>query len=276
MQQCQNCFGTNMKKLFSVNHCEIEMCSSCGFVEMTHCTKRFEYTEKYFQNSKYDDKKSLKKELRRRRRLLETVIPKGSVLDFGCAAGEFVEYIMDAYEVKGCDVSEEAIRLGIERNQTLSEHIWSGKEETLKGTFQAICMWDVIEHLDKPHNVVQSLCNHLENGGYLLISTPNIGAGFARLTRKKWPFMTPPEHVSFFNKKSMKIFAEKQNLQIIEWKSKGKWVNVGFIFYKLHRVAPAIVSAKMVKRIQRSFLARLNCYVPTKDIQYVTLKKCKK
>lgn len=273
MGQCQNCFGRNMKMLFSVNHCKIETCLECGFVGMTNCAREFVYTENYFQNSKYDDKKSLAKELKRRRSILESSIPNGAVLDFGCAAGEFVEYIINSYEAQGCDVSPEAIQLGIKRNKRLEKHIWSGKEDTIKGIFQAICMWDVIEHLEEPHKVVSSLCEHLDEGGYLLLSTPNIGAGFAKLTRKRWPFMTPPEHISFFNKKSMKVFAKKQKLEIISWKSRGKWVNLGFIFYKLHRVVPSLVTEKMVRRIQNSFISKMNCYVPTMDIQYVILRK---
>lgn len=62
-------------------------------------------------------------------------------------------------------------------------------------------------------------------------------------------------------------------MEIVEWSSKGKWANVGFILYKFNRVSDIKIPDKIINIFQTTFLSKWNIYVPTGDIQYVVLKK---
>ena len=50
----------------------------------------------------------------------------------------------------------------------------------------------------------------LKPGGTLVLSTPDIGAITARVMRTRWAFMTPPEHLGFFNASSLSFMLERQ------------------------------------------------------------------
>lgn len=139
--------------------------------------------------------------------------------------------------------------------------------------YDAICMWDVIEHIDDPKNAIENLKGLVKSNGYIFISTPNIGAVFSKIMKSKWPFMTPPEHMSFFDKKSMLRLARECNLEVIESRSKGKWANLGFVFYKMNRIVPNFIPECVINSFKKGILSKINIYVPTGDIQYVVLRK---
>jgi hypothetical protein len=89
---------------------------------------------------------------------------------------------------------------------------------------------------------------------------------------RRWAFMTPPQHLGFFNGASIgRLLEGRLGLRIVASASTGKWVNVGFLLYKLGRVFPSV--GPVASRVQRSPLARAVVYVPTADIQYVTARK---
>jgi 2-polyprenyl-3-methyl-5-hydroxy-6-metoxy-1,4-benzoquinol methylase len=175
----------------------------------------------------------------------------------------------------GFDISESAIKIAQKSNSQLRLQLWAQKDEEYELPpvfFDAICAWDVIEHLRNPVHTFQRLMKSLKHGGYLFISTPNIDAIIARILGPYWAFMTPPEHLCFFSKKTMYFFAEQHlHSTINSWHSSGKTVNIGFLLYKLKRVLP-FVPLWMLKLFQIPLLSRLAIYVPTGDIQYAVIQ----
>src|SRR5262249_22622818 len=107
----------------------------------------------------------------------------------------------------------------------------------------------------------------------LVLSTPDIGAVTARVMRTRWAFMTPPEHLGFFTADSLAFLLERQlGLQTVSSVANGKWVNIGFLAYKVRRVFP-FVPKGLVDQIQNSPLGRATMYIPTRDVRYVTARK---
>ena len=58
-------------------------------------------------------------------------------------------------------------------------------------------MFDTIEHIWNPREVITRLLDNIKPNGYLILSTPDAGSLTAKLLGKRWAFMTPPEHLSF-------------------------------------------------------------------------------
>ena len=85
--------------------------------------------------------------------------------------------------------------------------------------------------------------------------------------------MTPPEHLGFFSKKSFEKLADKHNYTIVNYESKGKWVNLAFLMYKLKRIFPKLIPSLFIKIFQTKYTSNWSVYVPTNDIQYLILKK---
>lgn len=273
--KCRLCKG-NLQFLFKANNCKLLKCERCGFVQVLkeEGIPDYQYDKKYFISNKYKDSRALEKEhLRRKRKLVKYCEAGSMILDWGCATGEFVAYISGMFQAEGCDISEDAIDMAKEKyKETQSDFKKISEIMAADNKYEAICLWDVIEHISEPLEFLLHLKGKLKRGGYLFISTPNIGAGFAKVLKSKWPFMTPPEHLSFFSRKSINKLAELMDMEIIEWESKGKWANVGFILYKFNRVSNIKIPDKVIGVFQNTFLSKWNIYVPTCDVQYVVLK----
>lgn len=272
---CKLC-KTKMNFMFKANSCSLFKCANCGFVQVVKGTDvpEYLYDKKYFISNKYKDDKALEKEhLRRKKKIDKYCRQEDSVLDWGCATGEFVAYISERYHAEGCDISGDAIKLAKEKYKILQKKFQVVSDmQNITKKYDAICLWDVIEHISEPYEFLIQLKRKLKRKGYLFISTPNIEARFAKLLKDKWPFMTPPEHLSFFSRQSISKMAHILDLEIVEWESKGKWANVGFILYKFNRVSNHKIPNKVLWIFQNTFLSKWNIYVPTCDIQYVVLR----
>ena len=258
-------------------------CRQCGFAQVGRQTGKDEikeiYSEGFFHPQKYEDLATLNKENERRFKLLRQFVnqPKANVLEVGCATGDFIRYAEGEYTMWGIDVSEAAIEKARKKFPPSESRLRAGfieDEVYPPGFFDGIVLWDVIEHLRDPLGTLNRLCNYLKPGGDLLFSTPNFGSLAARLLGKFWWFMTPPEHLSFFTRKSLQYFSEHRlNCRLVSWESKGRWSNAGFIFYKWKRIFPRLIPAWWLKLFELSFTKNWSLYVPTQDIQYGVFEK---
>jgi len=280
---CRLCKGRALRPHFEVRGSHLDRCPACSFVQVrdqpTAEDLRELYGRDYFEHGKYQDEFAQALEVRRRLALLERAgVPRGGrVLDAGCATGDFLHAVQGSYEMWGLDVSAHAVEVARARNPSCAHRIFTGFVEDQAfepGSFDAIVMWDVVEHLWDPRLVLSRLIEHLRPGGSLLLSTPDIGAYVARLMQRRWAFMTPPEHLGFFSRRSLAYVLEQSlGLKIVASQASGKWANLGFLMYKLRRVFPDVVPAQLVDRFRASAAAALAVYVPTSDVRYVVARK---
>lgn len=236
------------------------------------------YSGAYFDRGKYDDDINQQRENDRRMAMLGRLgLDRGArVLDAGCATGDFLAAASARYTMSGLDVSADAVAIARERNPGFADRIRAGfVEDQAFGAdaYDAIVLWDVVEHIWDPVAACQRLVGALRPGGHLLLSTPDIGAPVARAMRSRWAFMTPPEHLGLFSLPSLTWLLEHRlGLTIVETFAAGKWVNVGFLAYKLGRMFPGLVPGSVATWLRRSRLGSASLYVPTNDIRYVTAR----
>ena len=92
-------------------------------------------------------------------------------------------------------------------------------EFTTNEKFDAITMFQVIEHLYNPLKVIRNLATTLKDGGYLLIETPSIDSIDAKIfSGGYWDGYQIPRHLWLFNEKSIKELASLANLKVIKIK----------------------------------------------------------
>ena len=286
MTQCRICKAEDLTFKYNVKESTLYKCSSCGYVQVEEQPSEDElnaiYSDSFFDNVKYNDDANQEKENWRRLAFISRYLPpdglsKQKILDFGCASGDFIQAAKPFYEMWGHDFSPYAIEKARQLNPDIFWHFSSGTHEKLDFPhefFDAIVTWDVVEHLWDPVSVCERLLRYLKPGGFLFISTPDIGTLTASLTRKYWAFMTPPEHLGFFSKKSISFFLQnKLNCHILEKKNKGKSVNIGFFFYKLKRIFPRLVPGFLPRFFSSKYTRNFNIYVPTADIMYIAAIK---
>jgi 2-polyprenyl-3-methyl-5-hydroxy-6-metoxy-1,4-benzoquinol methylase len=278
---CRICGGNTLPHLLNVRGHNLHRCSNCGFVQVTNAPSATEleaiYREAYFGHSKYQDQATLRAENQRRLGLLRQYVGGGGqVLEAGCGDGSFLYEAKPYYKMQGFDLAPAGVNLARAKNPDIAQQIWVSPLETLdlpNAYFDAICLWDVIEHIWNPRMVADHLLCALKPGGLLLLSTPNIDTVIARLMGKRWAFMTPPEHLSFFSQASIhQLFVNQLQAELVAWSSRGKRANLGFILYKLRRVFP-MLPAFIPRLFEIRLLASLAIYVPSGDVQYVVIRK---
>jgi len=103
-------------------------------------------------------------------------IQNANVLDIGCGGGLFLSLLKQkGADVIGIELSDSRAqyaktkhRLEIDKHPIENE-FW---QKGYANHFDAVTLWDVIEHVNYPHQTLQSAANVLKHGGLLLIDTP--------------------------------------------------------------------------------------------------------
>jgi SAM-dependent methyltransferase len=138
---------------------------------------------------------------RRLRTIRHTIGSAGRLLDFGCADGYFLELAQaDGWQVAGVEIAHSMAestrcRLGVEVAPSLEALSAMG--------FDAVTLWEVLEHLPTPVAGLARLRERLRPGGGLMLSTPNAGHWQAREEPGIWGGYRPPAHVVLFSAGSL-------------------------------------------------------------------------
>jgi hypothetical protein len=69
--------------------------------------------------------------------------------------------------------------------------------------------------VNDPVKDIEIANNLLDKNGLLIINTPDSGSLIASTLGKNWHLVVPPEHVFYFNKKSISEVLKKNNFEII-------------------------------------------------------------
>lgn len=103
-------------------------------------------------------------------------LESAQVLDIGCGGGLFLSLLkQEGAQVTGIELSDSRAQFAKTRYRLeVHKHpIESGFWQMgYAGRFDAITLWDVIEHVNYPFQTLQSAVNVLKPGGLLLIDTP--------------------------------------------------------------------------------------------------------
>ncbi|WP_445148487.1 class I SAM-dependent methyltransferase [Baekduia sp. Peel2402] len=183
------------------------------------------YEEEYFEGDKlsaggYGDYTAqagwrLEKAHRQVREMRElTGIASGRVLDIGCGYGYFRVALAEAgYEHDGLEVSAFARAVaqqtyGYETYGGFLDDHWQDWGER----YDAIVLFDLIEHLTDPEAFMKQVHHCLRPGGVVGIKTPNITCPEAQVFGP-WYHSLKREHLQFFSNDSLTATAARADLE---------------------------------------------------------------
>jgi SAM-dependent methyltransferase len=217
-------------------------CRGCGLTS-AGVSKQFDpsaiYTRDYFQGKARDgyadylgSENVLRREFRYSLAHLRRYVPKGRLLEIGCAYGFFLMEAGRYYRSIGIDASQDAIDFARSRGLDAHQGIVDADFLRRTGPFDAVVMLDVIEHLPDPADVLAAVSDAMTQGGCLLITTGDWGSLMARLAGRHWRLMTPPQHLYFFSPHTLAALLEKVGLQLVDCRKPWKIVPLGLAMYQ--------------------------------------------
>jgi len=149
-------------------------------------------------------------------------IPRGRVLELGCAVGTFLRLLQDAgYEAEGV----EPCRFSIDHNRRLGRRVHDRPIEQLdlpRSAFDAVCAWEVLCHVASPRDTVAAVFRALRPGGVLLLTTTNV-LSFEYLTlRARHHTMIPHVFYQYFTPEGIRLLLESAGMADIVVETPGQ------------------------------------------------------
>jgi len=138
----------------------------------------------------------------------------GRLVDVGCYTGIFLEQARRAgWDVVGVEPSAWAAKLAREKGFTVFEGAFRDAHE-LPAPFDAVTIWDVIEHLPDPLADLKHAHSILKPGAVLALSTMDTASLFARLAGRHWPWYMRM-HLVYFTRESMRRMLEAAGFEVL-------------------------------------------------------------
>lgn len=117
-------------------------------------------------------------------------------------------------------------------------------------SFDAVTMWDVIEHVPDPLACLQSIEKLLKPGGWAAVHTMDIDSLFAKVMGKRWPWLMQM-HIYYFSAKTLTEMAEKSGLKVMHCKPHGRYLHFGYLTTRLRPYSPLL--ADLALGLARTF-----------------------
>ena len=138
--------------------------------------------------------------------LLANYQAKGKVLDIGCGFGFFLEALdKGKYNTYGIDISEFAIEQAKQRSKAhLTVQSADERFPYRDDLFEAVTMFDVIEHISNYRYALEEIYRVLKPGGYAFVITANSNSLLRKILRKQWYWYKDPTHIHLFSPKSLR------------------------------------------------------------------------
>ena len=164
------------------------------------------------------------------------------VLDIGCGGGLFLSLLRwEGAEVAGIELSDSRAQYAKTKHnleihkQPIESEFW---QKGFAGHFDAVTLWDVIEHVNYPYQTLQAAVHVLKPGGLLLIDTPCRDSFYHRFGEMSY-CLSGGKFPTFLNAMySSHLFGHKQIFSTMEMKELFQSVGLDVIdLHKFHELS---------------------------------------
>lgn len=195
-----------------------------------------------------------------------------SLLDIGCGPGFFLDLASKYFDVHGVEISRQAAEYAKNKlnlkvvNDSFRSGLFSHSQ------FDIVTLWDTIEHINNPDELLHEISNILKNNGILAFTTGDFESIISKITRRKWHLLTIPEHLFFFSKHGMRRLLRKHNFEVTHI---GYPVNYVTLDYILERLVKSFEFANDYRKLKktREFFNRFVLKANLFDIMFVVAIK---
>jgi len=202
-------------------------CTECGLIFLSPRLDKvslpiiYEYWYKYAYTSVFYDELLIHNRLQQFRKyhlstLNDNATTRNTLLDVGCGSGLFMKVAQESgWSVVGVEFDQKTAEAGKEaygveiRCGTIDSSIKDNE------TFDAITLFDYLEHSSTPAEDLQLLIRHLNEDGVLLVRVPNMKGWQSKFMGCGW-LAVISNHLSYFSEDALKKHLESLGLEVIE------------------------------------------------------------
>ncbi|MBI2805154.1 MAG: class I SAM-dependent methyltransferase [Planctomycetes bacterium] len=149
------------------------------------------------------------------------------LLDFGCGSGAFLARMnAQGWNVVGLDRSENAVKR-VREHFGLTAHVGSlPSPYWTSNCFEAVTMWQSLEHVHDPLGVLRAAYRLLTPGGRLLVAVPNVDGWAARWFGAHWYGLDLPRHLTHFTPTTLHLMLTLAGFARIDMRQerKSSWI----------------------------------------------------
>jgi len=153
----------------------------------------------------------------RQRRHWIPFMPPGRLLDFGCGLASFLPRMKRyGWHVTGLDF-DPSVAAGLRERDGIDALVGSLPHPAVQpGSFDALTMWNSLEHVHEPVAVLEAACEALRPGGLLVIGVPNLASwSFARF-KAHWYGLWLPRHLTHFTPETLTRMVQRAGFEVRE------------------------------------------------------------
>lgn len=218
---CPACEGLRGQRAFAANGFWMARCADCGTLFVDPRPDDGLLAEIYAreQDTTPADRLGdfLARQARRRARTLARMGVR-RVLEVGSAAGEFLDVLRaQGIETEGVEPGPAAADAEAKGHRI--HRRWIQQMPAPTAPFDAVVLWEVLEHLPEPGAALAGIRAFVRPGGVVALSTPSIAGVPARLLGRRFPMINPPHHLTLFSRSGLSHLLERAGLQVTSWTS---------------------------------------------------------
>ena len=229
---CPLCGAAAGRVRYRYEDYQIISCEGCGLwracprlspAQLEHYYEQEYYSEKRAREGEYEAWHAANRAVWRRsaQLVLEEARRTGlearqtRLLDVGCGQGFFMQECAQlGMQVRGIEPSPHAVSYA---RETLELDVREGVPESLETgeRYHVITMWEVLEHVPQPLQTLRGLHGHLEEGGMLWVTVPNINALQRRIQGGRYFNLLNKSHLTHFDRKTLRRMLERAGFSAV-------------------------------------------------------------
>jgi 2-polyprenyl-3-methyl-5-hydroxy-6-metoxy-1,4-benzoquinol methylase len=240
---CPTCGSSDARHELDKDHLRIVRCNRCDLVYVNPTFDEAHYKRVYVSAEYQDIVRDLgikSHEYRTRRfgqervRLMSDQLPgvaSPRYLDVGCSTGFVVEAARDAgWNAVGIDLNPSAIEFG--KTRGLDLHAVALEDAAFEPeSFDAVSLFDVLEHLLDPVRTLRACTRLLRPGGIVFLYVPNYDSASRMLMGKDAHFIWPTHHLNYYTPATIRDLMTREALDTVYLATEGLDV-VDYLWYR--------------------------------------------
>jgi SAM-dependent methyltransferase len=237
-----------------VGHGKVLRCKGCGFVfsEFRPADEELHTLYREMNPTVYEkEAQGRLKTAQRHLKMVQRHIAGGRLVDVGCASGSFLKVAAEAgWTVTGVEPSETLANYAKKLLDGRGDvHCATLQEAKLQPeSFDALTLFDVLEHVTDPLAFLTECASLLKPGGYLFANVPDISSLQARVLGGRWPLLLA-EHLNYFDRTTLKRCGDAAGLRWIAFDRRPASFTVEYVLYRLsqHGIPGSSLGHRMVQ-----------------------------